>query len=454
MTEHRDKDPHEVIRELCALSTTGTLTIQERDELDAHLRACESCRELYSQYQAIAREGMPFLASNVLRDDDTLPWNSRETRQRLLSSAGTLHPSRPVPISRARSLPIAGIGRWSKAGVAAALLISVSAGSYWLGKRNEASVRSVYVAIAGRFQEASAEKAELDRALATHVQNELQEQANSSRRAHEIEQLRTELKDLDHQSKALAMGVANKDERMRDLAQERDAVVTRLQKVEQAFRESEAERAQLLTVSQERDALAARLRTSEERYQAERTELAKLADQINKEGDPALKTQVRELSARVDEQQQEIQRGQQLLESDRDIRELVSARQLYIADVFDVRGDGSTRKPFGRVFYTREKSLIFYAFDLDRQPGIKNTSTFQAWGQKDAAPGEHAQPLSLGILYLDSQSNRRWALRADNPKQLAEIDAIFVTVEPHGGSRLPTGKPFLYALLRKEANHP
>jgi anti-sigma-K factor RskA len=45
-------------------------------------------------------------------------------------------------------------------------------------------------------------------------------------------------------------------------------------------------------------------------------------------------------------------------------------------------------------------------------------------------------------------------LRLDDPRQLAEIDAVFVTVEPHGGSQKPTGKPFLYALLRKEANHP
>ena len=42
----------------------------------------------------------------------------------------------------------------------------------------------------------------------------------------------------------------------------------------------------------------------------------------------------------------------------------------------------------------------------------------------------------------------------DDPKQLAEIDAVFVTVEPRGGSQIPTGRPFLYALLRKEANHP
>jgi anti-sigma-K factor RskA len=61
--------------------------------------------------------------------------------------------------------------------------------------------------------------------------------------------------------------------------------------------------------------------------------------------------------------------------------------------------------------------------------------------------------MNLRILFMDNESNRRWIMRFDDPKQLTEMDAVFVTVEPHGGSPKPT-KPFLYALLRKEANHP
>jgi len=48
----------------------------------------------------------------------------------------------------------------------------------------------------------------------------------------------------------------------------------------------------------------------------------------------------------------------------------MGARKLYIADVFDVDSGSRTKKPFGRVFYTQGKSLIFYAFDLDRQPSV------------------------------------------------------------------------------------
>jgi len=46
--------------------------------------------------------------------------------------------------------------------------------------------------------------------------------------------------------------------------------------------------------------------------------------------------------------------------------------------VYDVERTGETRKPYGPVFYTKGKSLIFYAYDLDQQPGVKNASTFQA----------------------------------------------------------------------------
>lgn len=43
--------------------------------------------------------------------------------------------------------------------------------------------------------------------------------------------------------------------------------------------------------------------------------------------------------------------------------------------MYDVAKNGATRKPFGRIFYTKDKSLIFYGYDLDQQPGIHDTST-------------------------------------------------------------------------------
>jgi hypothetical protein len=103
------------------------------------------------------------------------------------------------------------------------------------------------------------------------------------------------------------------------------------------------------------------------------------------------------------------------------------------------------------VFYTKTKSLIFYAYDLDQQPGVKRTSTFQVWGRTSV---HDKKPINLGILYMDSETNRRWTLRVDNPEQLAKLDAVFVTIEPREQVDKPTTKPFLYASLRREPNHP
>jgi hypothetical protein len=129
----------------------------------------------------------------------------------------------------------------------------------------------------------------------------------------------------------------------------------------------------------------------------------------------------------------------------------MGARELYVAEVYDVARSGETQKPYGRVFYTKGKSLIFYAYDLDHQAGFKNANTFQAWGRRGP---ESERALSLGVFYEDSASKKRWILKCDDSKTLAEIDAVFVTVEPNGGSPKPSGKSLLFAYLRVDPNHP
>jgi len=141
----------------------------------------------------------------------------------------------------------------------------------------------------------------------------------------------------------------------------------------------------------------------------------------------------------------------ELLAHDRDIRDLMGARDLYIAEVYDVARTGETEKAFGRVFYTRGKSLIFYAYDLDQETAVKKAGAFQAWGRRGPDP---QQALNLGVFYQDSASRKRWILKCEDPKALAQIDAVFVTVEPKGGSDRPSGKSLLFAYLRVDPNHP
>jgi hypothetical protein len=160
---------------------------------------------------------------------------------------------------------------------------------------------------------------------------------------------------------------------------------------------------------------------------------------------------VRDREQALDQKEGEVAKQQELLDHDRDIRELMGARDLYIAEVHDVSRTGQTDKTYGRVFYTKGKSLIFYAYDLDAQPGLRNVSSFQAWGRRGP---DKQQALNLGIFYEDNASKKRWVLKANDPKTLDDIDAVFVTVEPNGGSHHPSGKPLLFAYLRVNANHP
>ena len=165
----------------------------------------------------------------------------------------------------------------------------------------------------------------------------------------------------------------------------------------------------------------------------------------------ALEAKVSDLTRLLRDREATLDQQQELLAHDRDVRELMGARDLYVAEVYDVERTGKTNTPYGRVFYTKEKSLVFYAYDLDQQRGVKTASTFQAWGQRGP---DWQQAVSLGVFYVDNASKKRWVLRFDDPKTLAQIDAVFVTVEPNGGSHKPSKKPLLFAYLHMDPNHP
>ena len=276
-----------------------------------------------------------------------------------------------------------------------------------------------------RLQKLAAEKKSADELLAAQAAKLAQLQEQSSREERERAKLRAALRETEEHSNELLAANSQSGGKLQELSQQRDTLNSQLQDANQSYQNVRTE--------------LASLRAERERILIRTT---------------SLEVKIEELTAINRDQERRLKDSEQYLVSDRDIRELMGARKLYIADVFDVDSGSRTKKPFGRVFYTQGKSLIFYAFDLDRQRGVVNANTFQVWGQKETAQGEQALPLNLGILYLDNETNRRWVMRFDDPKQLAEIDAVFVTIEPRGGSQKPTSKPFLYALLRNDANHP
>jgi hypothetical protein len=165
----------------------------------------------------------------------------------------------------------------------------------------------------------------------------------------------------------------------------------------------------------------------------------------------ALKAQANDLNVALQSKDKEIAQEKELLEHDRDIRNLIGARNLYIAEIYDIAKTGDTQKPFGRVFYTKDKSLIFYGYDLDQEKGVKQLSAFQAWGRRGT---DRQHDVSLGLLYQDDANQNRWVLKFNDAKTIAQIDAVFVTVEPQGGSTKPSSKPLLFTYLHINPNHP
>jgi hypothetical protein len=424
---------HEKFKKLSALACSGSLAPLELSELYAHLQGCADCREIFAEYRALTTHGIVELTSSF-SVGQAQAWDDGQARKQVMArvraeqfSANEPEPPAPVAVEVRRS-PVAKSGALAQLALAACLVIIVGFGGYRLGVRaaqNTIPAQKPSLSINSQPQELSRDKKATDELVSTQANRLAQLERDHAEKEQELKRLQAALHALDSRSSQLAASNAQSEAQIRDLSLQRDALNGQLQAARQAYEGGKAELASLRA-----DHDKAILRTS------------------------ALEARNNDLSAVNRDQERRLRDSEQYLSSDRDIRELMGARQLYIADVFDVDSSSHTQRPFGRVFYTQGKSLIFYAFDLDREPGVVNASTFQVWGQREAPQGEQALPMNLGILYMDNESNRRWMMRFDDPKQLAEIDAVFVTVEPRGGSHKPTGKPFLYALLRKEANHP
>jgi hypothetical protein len=422
-------DDHQKFKELAVLAQRGKISDIEQFELNNHLRVCRACQHVCDEYSLIRAVGMPFLAAAFDQDREAEEWDNRPAHDRLMARLRSLDdrasPRETAEPGNARYFfyPQKTAFRLGVAVLAACILVAIAASMYWMGVRTRVTAhQNLPVTISG-VQEIAAAKDEKRELIAAQNAQLLRVQSELAKTRRQIVRLQQTLQADESHSALVAMDHAKTAEQLHAASAERDVLADKLRDAEQSY--------QLL------QAQFTNLRADHEKTLLHTTSLQKRVD---------------ELEVSVRDQERRLKDDQQYLASDRDIRELMGARKLYIADVFDVDSGSRTRKPFGRVFYTQNKSLVFYAFDLDRQPGVKTASAFQVWGQRDAEEQNHAT--NLGILYMDSDSNRRWVLKIDDPKQLGEIDAVFVTIEPRGGSQKPTGKPFLYALLRKEANHP
>lgn len=430
---------HEEFLELCAAATAGELNADEEAKLAEHLAVCSECRRAKSEYEAAAVKGAAaFAASQEPADDEANDpaWSVDEAEKKFFQRLekeereNAVEPTySPAEAHGKRFTYRPSQIHWREIWMsfAAAILLAIALGVavYRSGVKHGTDVARTST------QPASESVSSLEAQVSDAGHERVLLVAKLAEDAKQIEALKRQLSEQMNivnslkppGSKALPSvdngQQANKGDASRN--EELQAAQTKLAELQKKVDAATAQRDE-----NARQAAAFEVRINE------LTELVRAREQV------------------LDEKEAEVAKQQELLEHDRDIRELMGARELYMADVYDVSGKG-TDSTYGRVFYTRGKRLIFYAFDLDTQPGVQNASTFQAWGRKGP---DKQQARSLGIFYEDNATKKRWVLKAEDPKALADIDAVFVTVEPRGGSQRPTGKQLLFAYLRISPNHP
>lgn len=433
--------PHDEFLELCAASTTGDLLDDEKKRLGEHLAVCSSCREALRQYESIASEVIPAVAADEEPDHGPVDssWSEEKAEKALFERLSNEERGSDVENGRNgssffphRILPFSIDSTWRNVWVlyAAGILLFCAIGffAYRVG-----SHRAIETARSSRPQPAS-------------PQNPLAQTA-----------LEEQLSDVGHDRAVANAEIVQRDKVIADLRREmarQSGEIARLKAAQTQLESSlQSEDASKQDLVQQKSELTEKLESAENGSRALQEKLDSLAQQSTKDAAKAKASEARvnDLTRQLQDQEAALNQRDEMLAHDRDIREVMGARDLYIAEIYDVAGTGETKKPYGRVFYTRGKSLIFYAYDLDQQGGLKAASTFQAWGRRGP---DRQQALNLGVFYEDSDTRKRWILKCDDPKTLAQIDAVFVTVEPKGGSHRPSNKTLLFASLKIDPNHP
>ena len=428
---------------------------EEERLLTEHAESCRECRQAVEQYRQVvwqiyeegaagerghgAAEPTGEIAGEQEKAKERLlrelPKTASlpRTRERLGILPRTLGVQPET--SEAKTSAPRGVPSWASWAVAASLLIAVGVNSfqYWVSKRHsgdsETRAANLQKELDGLREELAKERIERLQASASQNSQVAQTAETTAVGKNEAQKLRAENEAL---RANLASSEAAREQQARDFIAQRDRerlLQTSLDIIQSSKSNLESENADLL-------AKVSKLTDDLKKSQEELTGLSVRNDALSQEALSKVKY---------------AERQQKLLATDHDIRDILGSRSLHIIDVYDVSGQGELERPFGRIFYTEGKSLIFYAFDLDLQKGLRRGAVFQAWGQKGEAK---ENPRSLGTFYMDDSAQNRWVLKVDDSKALSRIDYVYVTDNSRKETVKPKGKPLLSAFLNGPANHP
>src|SRR5208282_4425885 len=178
--------------------------------------------------------------------------------------------------------------------------------------------------------------------------------------------LEEKLSDASHEGEVAHAQVEQRDSLIADLRRQLEQQSAKMKAAEEqsetALRDADAGRQELI---QQRTEAEQKFNAAQLTAQALQTKLDSIAEQSSQDAKrvATLDAKVNELTNLLRQRDAAVDQQQELLAHDRDIRELLGARGLYVAEVYGGARTGATEKPYGRLFYTKGKSLIFYAYD-------------------------------------------------------------------------------------------
>jgi hypothetical protein len=425
---------HEAFEELASLAAVDELSPLEQERLRHHLAECPHCAEAYQAFADMAANDLGIAAAdrepNTLGLENADDPEARDHLERLRNRLKVGQGRAVMPVGTAgapKHRAIRATYRRIAYGIAAMLLftLSVAGGiAFWRSEKaasaERARSRDLQLAVDSLQQNKKAERVASDDAVVRSLQESQKARDSLQKSLVASDAKNSELLARQKASEEkLTAAIANSEQLSVQL-QTKDADRERLAKLQQ---ESDAKlREALVELYQARQGT---VQTVANAGPLDNANAASETHPFNEVAAPASPTEV-------------------------EARNLFGARDLHIVDVYDVAGDGKTKRTYGRVYYVEKKLLVFYAFDLQNRQ-LHKKGVFQAWGYREANLGK---PQSLGHFTIDDNTTSRWVLTVNRPDVLSHIDAVFVTVEPEGGSTSPRGKKVLYANLIGPPNHP
>lgn len=395
------------------MAAVGQASATELDELKGHLRECPQCRQTLGNFGQVAAQAIPEIAD--CHAPVRVPSGMKQRfLARAYSEGVLLHREQRT----GRGWFMAGMrSRWSAVAV---FVLFIAAASFLVIRHGQTLRQSPTSSPVRAAVKSGNENAEVQ-----DVWKQRLEAADSERNA-------------------LKLQVSGLEKKLATEFAEKNAVSTRLASAESVI-------TNLQTGQAERDSDISQLH-------GQIAQLKEEADSLRSERDAEhvaselRDAELRDLRGKAARQSAELNQRHQMTATAEQARDLIVARNLHIVDVHDTDEEGKGQRAFGRIFYTEGKSLVFYAYDLSDQQQLDAKISFYVWGEKLGA----TQPIrSLGIFHSDDPNDGRWLLTFDDPRVLARINSVFVTVE--SGKKTitqPSGRKILYAFLGNKANHP